>query len=149
MYTQLAQKRYVSTQISTADRLKLVVMLYEGAISFLKQAKEKMAAKDAAGKGLFINKTLDIIAELNASLNFKAGGEVAANLSRIYNFMSGYLTRANINWEPQAVDEVIEMLSRLKEAWIEVNIKVKNCEAQGLDQEVDLTPRRHLGSIIV
>ncbi len=80
MKTTAAQKQYAATQVSTADRLQLVVMLYEGAISFLRQAKEKMALKDATGKGLYLGKALDIIAELNASLNFQEGGEIAANL---------------------------------------------------------------------
>lgn len=149
MYTQLAQKRYVSTQIGTADRLKLVVMLYEGAISFLKQAKAKMASKDAAGKGIFIGKAMDIITELNASLNFQAGGEVAANLSRIYTFMTSYLTRANINWEVEALDEIITMLQQLKEAWIEVNKQFKNGDLREFGQEDELLPSHNLGSIVV
>jgi len=101
MYSQLAQKQYMNTQIATADRLKLVVMLYEGAISFIKQAKIKMEQKDASGKGIFIGKALDIIAELNSSLNFKTGGEVAVNLSRIYNFLTFYLTKANSGGTPK------------------------------------------------
>lgn len=149
MYTQLAQKRYISTQISTADRLKLVVMLYEGAISFLKQAQEKMALKDAAGKGLFIGKAQEIINELNASLNFQAGGEVAVNLSRLYNFMTAYLSRAHINWEAEALDEVINMLESLKTAWYEVHNKCKNGNLKEDGQEADLTPRQSLGSIVV
>lgn len=149
MYTQQAQKCYVSTQIGTADRVKLVVMLYEGAISFLKQAKEKLTEKDAVGKGLFIGKALDIIAELNASLNFQAGGEVAANLFRLYNFMTAHLTRANINWDATALDEVIQMLQSLKDAWAEVNQKVKTGELKEYTPETDLTPRQNFGSIRV
>jgi flagellar protein FliS len=120
MRTQGAHQHYLATQVNTADSLQLVVMLYEGAISFLRQAREKMAARDVAGKGLYLGKALDIIAELNASLNFPEGGEVAANLFRLYNFMTAHLTRANLNWDDDAVAVVMEMLEKLKEAWSEV-----------------------------
>ena len=111
MKQQLAQQQYVTTQVGTADRIQLVIMLYDGAISFLGQAKEKMAARDAAGKGLLIGRALDIIAELKASLNFQAGQQLATNLFHLYNFMTGHLTKANLNWDPAALDEVLTMLT--------------------------------------
>ncbi len=130
MQTQFAHQHYISTQVSTAEPLKLVVMLYEGAISALRQAKEKMAAQDAGGKGLCLSKALDIIAELNASLNFQDGKEVAANLFHLYNFMTAHLTRASLEWDQKAVDEVMGMLISLKEAWKEVEQKQKKLEAR-------------------
>ncbi len=149
MKTQCAQKQYVATQVGTADRLQLVVMLYEGAISFLRQAQEKMAHKDASGKGLYLGKALDIIAELNASLNFQEGKDVAANLFHLYNFMTAHLTRANISWDGEAVDEVIAMLTQLKEAWEEVCRKARRGEVtEGIEGPVD-APRQHLGSLVV
>jgi flagellar secretion chaperone FliS len=149
MKTQCAQKQYAATQVGTADRLQLVVMLYEGAISFCRQAQEKMALKDASGKGLYLGKALDIIAELNASLNFHEGKEVAANLFHLYNFMTAHLTRANLNWDNDAVTEVIGMLTQLKAAWEEVCRKARRGELS-----VDLNgspeaPRQHLGSLVV
>jgi flagellar protein FliS len=149
MQTQTVHKQYLSTQVSTADRLQLVVMLYDGAIKFLTQAKEKMAAQDAAGKGLYIGKALDIIAELNASLNFKEGKEVAANLFHLYNFMSAHLTRANLNWDATALDEVVKLLSQLRSAWEEVCQKSKRGELKEVLEEQTLTPRKSLGSLVV
>ena len=148
MYSQLAQKQYMNTQIATADRLKLVVMLYEGAISFIKQAKTKMEQHDASGKGIFIGKALDIIAELNTSLNFKAGGEVAVSLSRIYNFLTFSLTKANFSWDPKALGDAIAILTRLRDAWEDVNRKFKNGEVAEYAGEKLPSPRASLGSII-
>ncbi len=149
MQTQIVHKQYISTQVSTADRLQLVVMLYDGAITFLKQAKEKMAAQDAAGKGLFIGKALDIIGELNASLNFQDGKEVAANLFHLYNFMTAHLTRANLNWDTVALDDVVTMLSRLRDAWEEVCQKSKKGELKEALEDQTLVPRKSLGSLVV
>ena len=149
MNTQSVPKHYAATQVGTADRLQLVVMLYEGAISFLRQAQEKMAQKDASGKGLYLGKAMDIIAELNASLNFKEGGEVAANLFRLYNFMTAHLTRANLNWVQEAVEEVLALLSQLKEAWEEVCRKAKTGELKETEETPTAPPRQHLGSLVV
>jgi flagellar protein FliS len=148
MQTQCVHKQYVSTQVSTADRLQLVVMLYDGAITFLKQAKEKMAAQDAAGKGLYLGKALDIIAELNASLNFQEGKEVAANLFHLYNFMTAHLTRANLNWDATAIDDVIKMLNQLREAWEDICQKSKRGEIKEVEEK-SMTPRANLGSLVV
>ncbi len=149
MTTSSAQKQYAATQVGTADRLQLVVMLYEGAISFLRQAQERMAHKDVQGKGLYLGKALDIIAELNASLNFQEGREVAANLFHLYNFMTAHLTRANINWDQDAVTEVIGMLRQLKEAWEEVCTKARRGDlGEGFEGPVE-APRQHLGSLVV
>jgi flagellar protein FliS len=149
MQTQCVHKQYISTQVSTADRLQLVVMLYEGALTFLNQAKEKMAAQDAAGKGLYLTKALDIIAELNASLNFQEGKEMAANLFHLYNFMTAHLTRANLNWDAAAVDDVIKMLTQLRDAWEDVCQRSKKGEIKEGAGKQSLTPRTNLGSLIV
>jgi flagellar protein FliS len=148
MQTQSVHKQYASTQVGTADRLQLVVMLYDGAIAFLNQAKEKMAAQDAAGKGLYLGKALDIIAELNASLNFQEGKEVAANLFHLYNFMTAHLTRANLNWDAAAIDEVIKILYQLRDAWEEVCQKSKRGEVDEANEQT-LTPRKSLGTLVV
>jgi flagellar protein FliS len=149
MKQQLAQQQYVTTQVGTADRLQLVIMLYDGAISFLGQAREKMVAKDAAAKGLLIGRALDIIAELNASLNFQAGRELATSLFHLYNFMTGHLTKANLNWDLTALDEVLDMLQKLRESWVEVAHRARRGELEESGEAVDATPRRHLGSLRV
>ena len=149
MKQQLAQQQYVTTQVGTADRLQLVIMLYDGAISFLGQAKEKMAAQDAAGKGLLIGRALDIIAELNASLNFQAGHELATNLFHLYNFMTSHLTKANLNWDLAALEEVLSILTQLREAWVEVAYRARKGELDENGGPVESTPRRQLGSLRV
>ena len=112
---------YQKVQVTTADRLKLVVMLYDGAISFLKTALKYLEKNDMAGKGMYIAKAQDIIDELNNSLNLEEGGEIAVNLRKIYNFIYFYLVKANISKDPKMIKEVIGILSTLKEAWEEIS----------------------------
>ena len=60
-----------------------------------------MEARDYMGKGRNIQKALDIIYELNTVLNMEDGGEIAANLRSLYNFMTRHLTQANIKCDPR------------------------------------------------
>ncbi len=114
---------YQKVQVTTADRLKLVVMLYDGAISYLKSAKKYLEENDMAAKGIYISKAQDIIDELNNSLNMKDGGEIASTLRKIYNFIYFYLVKANLKKDPKMIQEVIDILSMLRDAWYEISQK--------------------------
>ena len=72
-----ASERYIETAVSTQERGKLVVMLYDGAIRFLRIAREKMDRQDWAAKGLYIGKAQGILTELDCCLNMEAGAEIA------------------------------------------------------------------------
>jgi flagellar protein FliS len=137
---------YQKMQVTTVDRLKLVVMLYEGAISYLKTATQYLEKNDLAGKGMYIAKAQDIIDELNNSLNMKDGGEIAVNLRKIYNFLYFYLVKANLSKNRKMLDEVINILSSLKEAWEQINISETAAEQPNTlpqpEQKLDMSELR-------
>lgn len=108
---------YKETNVTTQTSGRLVVMLYDGAIGFLKRAQQCIEAGDLAGKNQAICRTRDIVFELNASLNMEHGGHVAQNLRALYNFIWRYLADANIKNDPQMLQKVINMLSELGQAW--------------------------------
>ncbi len=108
---------YQQTSFLTAEPLKLVLMCYERAISSLKQAKESYVAKDYEAKGLALKKALDILHELNASLDLKKGGEIAVNLRTLYTFMSQALIEADLKKDLNVFDAVIQMLEELDVEW--------------------------------
>ncbi len=108
---------YRETTVATQNKGRLIVMLYDGAIRFLKQAVRDLEAKDYLSKGRNIQKALDIIYELNTVLDMDAGGEVAGNLRSLYNFMSRHLTQANIKCDAQMIREVITILEELNLGW--------------------------------
>ena len=85
---QSAVKNYLQTQVSTTTQGDLVIMLYDAALKFLHQAKERIAEKNYAQKGILISKALDILAELQGSLNVNKGGELAERLQKLYFFCS-------------------------------------------------------------
>jgi flagellar protein FliS len=108
---------YQQTNVTTSNSMKLVVMLYDGAINFLKESIEDIGKKEIKNKFIAINRAKDIIAELNNSLNTEIGGELARNLRKLYFFMNRHLLQANLNNDTQGIREVIQLLSSLREAW--------------------------------
>jgi len=114
------QTQYKRTQVTTVDKGRLIVLLYEGTIKFVHQAKACAEAGDVEGKCNYINRALDVITELNHSLNMTEGGELAMNLRNLYMFMSDHLIKGKINKDGHYLDEVIRILTTLLEAWNEV-----------------------------
>ncbi|MDR2945149.1 MAG: flagellar export chaperone FliS [Candidatus Adiutrix sp.] len=109
--------QYRQTQVTTVDKGRLIVLLYEGAIKFLHEAAQAQRDGDIAGKSSGINRALDIIGELSQSLNMQDGGDIAFNLKRIYQFWTDHLLKAKIVRDSPAMDDVISMMSSLIEAW--------------------------------
>jgi len=109
--------QYRQTQVTTVDKGRLIVLLYEGAIKFLREAVQAQNEGDIPAKANYINRALDIIGELSQSLNMQDGGDIAFNLKRIYQFWTDHLLKAKITRDSPAMDDVIEMMSSLIEAW--------------------------------
>jgi flagellar protein FliS len=108
---------YQENAVVTQTRGRLVVLLYEGAIKFLRLSEKELAAGDYAAKGEYINKALAILNELDGCLDMDAGGEIAQNLRKLYQFMIRHLVQANINRDPRRIQEVIKCLEDLCEGW--------------------------------
>jgi len=108
---------YQETSIATESKGRLVVMLYDGAIKFMRLAIKELEAKDYEAKGRYIDRAQDIINELNAVLDMESGGEVAANLRKLYVFMSKRLSEANVQRDPQMIREIISLMEELNKGW--------------------------------
>lgn len=108
----------VETGVLAASPVKLIVMLYEGAISACHSAIGHMQQNDIEKKSAMLTKAIMIIETgLRLSLNKKAGGEIAESLDALYVYMSGRLTQANIRNQPEFIQEVIKLMNDLKAAW--------------------------------
>lgn len=111
---------YQRTQIDTASPVKLIVMLYDGAIRFLKQAQVAMQAGDREKQNNLLLRSQRILSELMSALNLEEGGDIAVNLLALYQFMQEQLVLANLEDDQARVQKVCEMLQSLREAWIQV-----------------------------
>lgn len=123
-----AYQKYKTTSVQSASREKLLLMLYEGAIRFVKQAIKACEEKNIADRGLYIGRTYDIILELNNTLDHKVGGEIAKNLEQLYMFMTDQLTQANITGNKKGLEDVLKLLTTLHSGWKEAIEKLKKEE---------------------
>lgn len=113
-------RQYQKTAVTTASREKILLMLYEGAIRFIKQAKIAMNEKRIADKGKYISKATAILSELMATLDFKVGGELAVDLENLYVFMIDKLIEGNIENKEESLNQVEGLLNTLYIAWKDV-----------------------------
>lgn len=117
---QKGAQAYFSTHVSTTDQGQLLLMLYDGALKFLAQAREKMLARDMAGKGILISKVIDIVNELTGSLNMEKGGTLAQNLNNLYFLCTTRLLQANAKLDVAQLDSVTAILSGLRGAYAQI-----------------------------
>jgi flagellar protein FliS len=121
---QSAARSYFQTQVSTTTQGDLLIMLFDAALKFLRQAKEKIAEKNYAQKGILISKALDILSELQGTLNAQKGGDLADRLQKLYFFCSTRLLAANLKMDATKIDEVMHILEGLRDAFHEANSQV-------------------------
>ena len=114
---------YKDTEILTANQGKLIVMLYEGALRFLKTAIDNMDHKTYDIVNTNVLKAQDIVTELMLSLNMDEGGEISQNLFNIYAYLKKRLIEANMSKDATALQECMSLLEELKAAWDEVATK--------------------------
>lgn len=110
---------YRETQIKTASRGKLVVLLYDGLIRFLDIAIENLPHKRYDVVNANILKAQDIIAELIMALNMEAG-DISQKLLSIYSFLNVKLIDGNMKKDAESIKFVRRMVSELREAWKKV-----------------------------
>lgn len=139
-----AANAYFQTKVSTTDQGQLLIMLYDGALRYLGQARDKILAKDYAAKGVLISKVIDIINELSASLNLEKGGSLATNLNNLYILCTARLLQANLKMNVESLDSVVSILSGLRGAYAQI-VETPEAKAAAAQISVKMQPQ---GSVI-
>ena len=125
-----AMKQYqqvsVHSSIMDASPHRLVQMLMEGALEKIALAKGNMANNEIANKGENISKAIAIVGGLQSSLNKDSGGEIAENLSNLYDYMSRRLVIANLRNDESILDEVASLIVEIKMGWDGIPDAFKN-----------------------
>ena len=114
---QAYQRVNTQTSITDADPHKLIQLLYNGAIERINMAKSRIQAKDYAGKAKLINKAIEIVGGLRSFLDLEQGGDLAARLASLYEYMERTLLEASMRNDVTKLDEVATLLRSIKEAW--------------------------------
>ncbi|MGL4393954.1 MAG: flagellar export chaperone FliS [Brevinema sp.] len=129
---------YKNTDIETASRLKLVVMLYAGAIRFTNIAVEAIKSGQNDVANLNCIKAQDIVSELLASLNFEAG-DIADELSGLYIYVHKLLIEGNIKKDVPSLTEAVELLENLKGAWDDLLVKEEQEAASQQQKNINIS----------
>jgi flagellar secretion chaperone FliS len=131
---------YLETRVLSADPVDLIAMSYEFATLRVHEARSAMAKGDIAERSRAISKTIAILAELESSLDYKLGGEIACNLGRLYRYMTDRLTQANVRQEDGPLAEVESLLDTLGEAWQSIRTGPGNTAEMAPDREMSADP---------
>lgn len=117
-------KSYQQVATQTAPPGQLVLMLYEGAMRFLERALGGFRLEDPAEYNETISNNIlraqDIIFELNVTLNIAEGGELAATLRRLYDYMGRKLMEGNLKKDEAPIREVLGRVTVLRDAWAQM-----------------------------
>ncbi len=107
----------VKNDLAVADPHRVIQLLMQGALENMAKAKGAIDRKDYATKSQTMSKAMTIIAALQNSLDMKVGGEVSQNLWSLYDFMLNHLMMASRESSIQKVDDVLEIMLKIKSAW--------------------------------
>lgn len=108
---------YKKTSVQTASKEQILLMLYQAAIKNCKKAIDGINEKDVKKKGEHIGKLQDIVIELNNSLDFEVGGDIARELSSLYDYVLYSSTQANIKVESEPLEGCLKVLTTLYDGW--------------------------------
>jgi flagellar secretion chaperone FliS len=113
-----AYQSYKTSNIATADRGKLVIMIYDHCIKWTRKAEEELLAQNVEKMVSSIQRVQSGLTELMCALDMEKGGDIAKNLFRLYDFYSYHLTMSIKDRSAKYLQEVVAMMSTLREAWI-------------------------------
>lgn len=119
MYSTKALDVYQQNSVNTASKEKLLIMLYDGLVRFIKQGIAGIEEKDMIKSNTNLVKAQSIILEFMATLNLEIGGEMAKSLMALYDYMHRRLIEANIKKDVDIAKEVLGFAEELKETFEE------------------------------
>jgi flagellar protein FliS len=108
---------YQAVETTTADPVHIVLLLFDGAARFLRQAQEGLDRGEAGAFAYPLSRAHAIIAELSSSLDRELGGEPAVNLGRLYDFMLRHLTQGLIAKSRVHLAQVLDLLQEIRDGF--------------------------------
>jgi flagellar protein FliS len=112
-----AYAKYKQTQVVSASREQILLLMYEGAIKFTKLAIKAAEEKKVVDRCTNLGRAYDIVIELNNTLDHNVGGEISASLEQLYIFITDQYTKANLTGDPEPMKTALKILETLYEGW--------------------------------
>lgn len=112
----------LDSQIAGATPHQLIVLLYDGAINAMRRAEIYFQSGNIARRGEMISRAINIIDNgLRAGLNHEKGGQIAAELESLYEYISRTLLEANLNKSGENLPHLISLMTEMQETWQAIN----------------------------
>lgn len=124
MYSN-AYNVYKNNSVNYASKEQLLLMLVDGAVKFVKIARQAVVDNDVKKAHENLVKTQDIFTELMVSLD-QNSGEWAVGLYKVYEFIKTKLFEANISKDLKVIDETIPLVEEIRNMWYEADKIAKN-----------------------
>ena len=131
MSLQRGLTTYRQTQVQSRTPLELVVMLYDGALKFLHQAREAIERGDIAARRDASSRAITIISELQSTLNMEQGGELAQRLDELYIYVNGRIIAAAAENSVAPIDDATRVLNVLRESWVAIATPAADTAVRG------------------
>ncbi|MCK2087642.1 flagellar export chaperone FliS [Thauera aromatica] len=110
----------IESGVMSASPHKLIMMLFDGGIGFIRAARLHMQGGKVAAKGEAISKAIDVVGGLSSALDHERGGELAGRLEALYDYISDLLLKANLENSVDRLDEAERLLADIASAWREI-----------------------------
>jgi len=120
VFAKQAASAYRETEVQSRTPLELVVMLYDGALRFVAEARDAIERKNIPARREAISRALTIISELQSTLDMEKGGVISEKLDSLYVYINGRLIEASSKQDARPIDEVARLLTTLRDSWAEI-----------------------------
>ena len=124
MATPRGAEAYKRIDAESRSPVELVVMLYDGALRFVGEARAAMARNDVIARTRAVSRAVEIVCELQNTLNVEAGGAIAQELDRLYTYINTRLLDVTLKNDAIALDDAQKVLVTLREAWEQIGATV-------------------------
>jgi flagellar secretion chaperone FliS len=121
---------YRQTEVQSRSPLELVVMLYDGALRFMNDAKAGFAEGNIPRRAEAMSRTMAIIDQLQNTLDMNAGGDIASSLDQLYTYVRERLLQASLQQSAAPVDDAIAVITNLREGWAEITARESRAVAR-------------------
>lgn len=115
------QYQAYSLASQTVPKTKQIVMLYDGAIRFMQQAREAVIEKRIQDRYNLLVKASDIMVSLQNCLDHESGGDIARVLHDFYSSIDMSIISIHRTNSLSMCDRVIEELKKMRAAWQQID----------------------------
>ena len=124
------KKTNLEAELSVADPHRVIQMMYEGLIERLSQAKGAIMRHDYEYKADRISKAVGIINGLQSALDNRSNPELGQRMFALYDYMKELITKASVSLDTAPIDEVINLILPIKQAWDQIPQDIKEKTTQ-------------------